>query len=80
MSLCKHFCPQIRICYTHAVLNLQTVHCPYCGEAFEANVDASGGSQEYIEDCYVCCRPIVFRIEADSNGNFLSLNTRRDDD
>ncbi len=34
------------------------VHCPYCGEAVEITLDpGSGGSQQYIEDCQVCCRP-----------------------
>ena len=34
--------------------------CPYCGEEVETTVDLSGGDQEYIEDCQVCCRPIRF--------------------
>lgn len=44
---------------------LQTieVHCPYCGEAFTTCVDTSCLPQNYIEDCYVCCAPIVFDIQ-----------------
>jgi hypothetical protein len=35
-----------------------TVVCPYCGEENEIALDpGSGESQEYIEDCQVCCRP-----------------------
>jgi hypothetical protein len=35
-----------------------TVQCPYCGEANEIALDPGGGStQEYVEDCQVCCRP-----------------------
>ena len=59
---------------------LRTVQCPYCGESFETNVDASGGSQEYVEDCYVCCRPIVFQLTADEDGNLIALDTRREQD
>jgi Cysteine-rich CPXCG len=34
------------------------VVCPYCGEENEIAIDpGSGASQEYIEDCQVCCRP-----------------------
>src|SRR3954454_5077585 len=34
------------------------VHCPYCGETSEIALDPGGGaSQEYVEDCPVCCRP-----------------------
>jgi hypothetical protein len=51
-----------------------------CGETFETSIDASGGDQEYIEDCQVCCRPTVFRLTADTDGNLLDLEARRDDD
>ena len=38
------------------------VTCPHCGERIDTFVDEGGGSeQEYIEDCAVCCRPILFR-------------------
>jgi hypothetical protein len=66
--------------YTYAMIILRTVQCPYCGESFETNVDPSGGSQEYIEDCYVCCRPIVFRLETGADGELTALETRRDQD
>jgi endogenous inhibitor of DNA gyrase (YacG/DUF329 family) len=56
------------------------VECPYCGEAFETAVDCSAGSQRYIEDCPVCCRPIEFQAEVDGNDNLIALTTRRDDD
>ena len=54
--------------------------CPYCGETFETSVDASGGGQEYIEDCQVCCRPIVFQIEVDHDGGLCGVQVKRDDD
>ena len=60
--------------------NQQNVQCPYCGETFETEIDVSGGSQEYIEDCQVCCRPIVFRIEIDVDGELTGLETQRDND
>jgi hypothetical protein len=34
------------------------VRCPYCGEVNEIGLDPGGGvSQDYVEDCQVCCRP-----------------------
>jgi hypothetical protein len=40
------------------------VDCPHCGAPTLLFVDPSaGGRQELIEDCHVCCRPIVFRVE-----------------
>jgi hypothetical protein len=62
------------------MLELRTVQCPYCGEAFETNVDASGGSQEYIEDCQICCRPIVFHLTVDADGDLVAVDTRREND
>ena len=54
--------------------------CPYCGEPFATSVDTSGGSQDYIEDCPVCCRPIEFHLETDLDGEITTLGVRRDDD
>jgi len=56
------------------------IQCPYCGESFETAVDVSGGDQDYIEDCYVCCRPINLQLHTDINGEFESLIPRRDDE
>lgn len=39
------------------------VTCPHCGEAFPLQVDTSQGSLTMIEDCSVCCRPIMLRVE-----------------
>ena len=36
--------------------------CPYCGEPVQLIVDASAGAQQYIEDCQVCCRPMVVEV------------------
>jgi hypothetical protein len=34
--------------------------CPHCGELIDTFPDPGGGEQqEYIEDCYVCCRPML---------------------
>ena len=32
--------------------------CPYCWEQISMLLDASVGSEKYIEDCEVCCNPI----------------------
>lgn len=43
--------------------------CPYCGEPVDLVVDPSGGAtQEYIEDCPVCCRPWQVHVEVDDEG------------
>lgn len=45
------------------------VHCPYCGEPIDIYVDDSAGSQRYIEDCQVCCRPIDVAVSVDADGD-----------
>ena len=54
--------------------------CPYCGETFVTSIDCSAGDQDYIEDCYVCCRPISFRIECDPEGELVNVHTQREND
>lgn len=56
------------------------LRCPYCGERFEATVDASAGSQHYIEDCPVCCRPIEMALEVAMDGSVDSIQTDTDQD
>lgn len=45
------------------------VSCPYCGEAISILVDDSLPQQNYVEDCQVCCRPIVLDVTVDEDGD-----------
>ena len=38
------------------------INCPHCGEAFPLLIDTSQREQTLIEDCSVCCRPIVLSV------------------
>lgn len=58
----------------------QWISCPYCGESFEIPIDYSGGSQEMIEDCEVCCQPITLDIRVDLNGELNGVITKTDND
>lgn len=43
--------------------------CDACGEEIVVPVDVSAGeSQEYVEDCPVCCRPSIVHVEIDAEG------------
>jgi hypothetical protein len=55
------------------------IQCPYCGEQIEVLVDTSVNRQEYIEDCSVCCRPIVISVVA-SFDEVESIEARTEDD
>jgi len=41
--------------------------CPWCGSLGETSIDMVSGEREWVEDCSVCCSPIVFR-RVDSGG------------
>lgn len=47
------------------LLQTHDLTCPYCGEAIQMVIDCSVASQEYIEDCQVCCRPINLAVTLD---------------
>ena len=49
-------------------LSEEPIQCPYCGEPISVVVDHSVGEQEYIEDCQVCCRPLVLNISINEDG------------
>jgi len=69
---------------TDNMLSDYVAACPYCGESFSTVLDLSqapnNGPQEYIEDCQVCCRPIMFSIEQDPVTSETNVRLRRDDD
>jgi len=56
-----------------------TAPCPYCGERVAVHVEPTGmSSEQYVEDCPVCCRPWTVHVERASTGPAVSLS--REDD
>jgi len=54
-------------------LQEKTILCPYCGEAIDILIDGSESTQEYIEDCQVCCCPIAISVNInDEDDIFVS--------
>jgi hypothetical protein len=49
------------------------VTCPYCWERITLVIDLSVESQDYIEDCFVCCQPIQIAYATDA-GELLTLD------
>lgn len=46
-----------------------SVTCPYCAEPALVVLDpGSGDSQQYVEDCPVCCQPWQVNVRYDSDG------------
>jgi len=47
-----------------------TYICGACGEEIVIPIDVSQGeSQEFVEDCPVCCQANVVRVEIDDEGD-----------
>lgn len=44
--------------------------CPYCGEPIVLELDLSAGSQVYVEDCAVCCRPMRVALSIAPDGSY----------
>ena len=53
---------------SRAVLAHESITCPYCWETIELTLDLSVETQRYVEDCSVCCRPIVITYSAGPDG------------
>jgi len=60
------------------MLETESYDCPYCGEPAEAVLDLSGGDQSYIEDCPVCCRPIVFDLQVHDDEWMLTVRSENE--
>ena len=53
----------------------QDATCAHCWERITLTLDLSVPEQSYIEDCPVCCKPLVVSYST-SNGKSLNLTSR----
>lgn len=61
-------------------LNEQNAACPYCGETISLLVDGSIEDSSYVEDCPVCCQPMLVHVRVDVDGEVQFLQVRREDE
>lgn len=61
------------------MLPIETVQCPYCGEYIEVAIDDSIDQQQYVEDCQVCCRPIVMQVRVGEDGG-IAIQARTENE
>lgn len=55
-----------------------TVQCPHCWEIITLELDLSEGDQSYVEDCSVCCGPIVVSFAVDEDGGLANIAVDRE--
>lgn len=60
------------------MLELERYRCPYCAESVEVLLDLSAGDQQFIEDCPVCCQPVLFDLQVDSASWTLIAHAEND--
>lgn len=60
-------------------LEERAIECPYCGEYIDVLVDCSVVRQTYVEDCQVCCSPIVLAVHVYEEGD-VAIDVRREND
>ena len=57
-------------CLTSLMTRWGCYICDACGEEIVIPIDPSAGSsQEYVEDCPVCCNPTLIHVEIDETGD-----------
>jgi hypothetical protein len=56
----------------------QEATCPHCWEPITLNLDLSVSGQSYIEDCPVCCKPLVVSYSA-ANGKVTDFSVEASD-
>ncbi len=55
----------------------KTITCPYCWENFSIFIEPSSEvGESYIEDCYVCCRPIEIYVTSKYD-DFVDIRVNR---
>jgi hypothetical protein len=53
--------------------------CPSCSEENAVGVDPTAGRrQRFVEDCPVCCRPLVFDVVVDRDGDVIVERVERE--
>ena len=60
-------------------LQEQAITCPYCWESISVLLDPGDRGGSYVEDCQVCCRPILFRLHLANDGALVADVSREDD-
>jgi hypothetical protein len=62
-------------------LEARDARCPWCDAPIELTIDMSAVPQTYIEDCQVCCSPIVVEVAMDPDlDDDLLISLERDGD
>ena len=62
------------------LLDEKKLMCPWCGELNTFLMDPSAGDGEFIEDCHVCCAPIVYTVHTDFHTGDPLISARKENE
>jgi hypothetical protein len=60
------------------MLSSADVACPHCWETVNLTLDLSVPEQSYIEDCPVCCRPMMVSYSS-ADGELAQISVEASD-
>ena len=55
------------------------ISCPACGEGISLLIDCCNLGQQYVEDCPVCCAPMVLTVQPEPDGDIRVEASREGD-
>ncbi|GAW97883.1 CPXCG motif-containing cysteine-rich protein [Colwellia marinimaniae] len=61
-------------------LSEKRISCPHCGHHLHATLDASGGDQDYYDECPSCCMEIHYHLHVDEYRKKIHLTIDSDDE
>jgi hypothetical protein len=61
-------------------LEEKSVYCPYCGEPNTLLLDCSVAEQSYVEDCQVCCQPMLVSVAWMADADDVAVSVQREND
>jgi len=54
------------------------ITCPHCSAHYFISADPSVSEQEYVEDCQVCCAPILLLLHVDMSNELIFVEAKRE--
>ncbi|TCI02502.1 CPXCG motif-containing cysteine-rich protein [Corallincola luteus] len=58
----------------------QQIKCPHCGHHYTAEIDSTGGDEDYYEDCPACCCSIHITVGHSSADGTTTVAVDGDDE
>jgi hypothetical protein len=77
---CQQFNRHLRSPDQVIMLESTAITCPYCWELIEVPLETEPGNHVFVEDCPVCCQPILLRITVGPDGELQHVESSRENE